>query len=267
MTFSVCDLPQGAEVALVLPTYRQLDYAQRAIDTFFETTPDGVVFVVDDASPDWHYSWLRTEWTGRVSIHRFLRNGGLTRSWNKGISAASRLGAKYAIAGNSDILFSPGWLEPLKKAIDAGFSLVGPVSNAPGNTIGQQQDVRKYYPGYVLSDDARDLATTARRLADANASKVVEAPLNGFFLFAKTEDWCSGAYDEIHAFRPCNELNSKGQPNPTPLMTLNEDELQRRWHKLGRRTGAVCDSFIFHYRAVSRGERFRSPGWFRRTAS
>ena len=38
-------------------------------------------------------------------------------------------------------------------------------------------------------------------------------------------------------------------------MTLQEYELQGRWHAAGLRSGVVLSSFVFHYRAVSRGEK------------
>ena len=63
------------------------------------------------------------------------------------------------------------------------------------------------------------------------------------------------AYDAEHVFKPRNDVNSRGHKNPTPLMTLQEYELQGRWHAAGLRSGVVLSSFVFHYRAVSRGEK------------
>ena len=75
--------------------------------------------------------------------------------------------------------------------------------------------------------------------------------LNGFFTMAKTEVWWSGAFGKDTVFDPGKRMHH------------NEDELEIRWAKMGRRIGFVPSSFIFHYRAVSRGDRWRHTGWHR----
>ena len=75
--------------------------------------------------------------------------------------------------------------------------------------------------------------------------------INGFFMLAKTTRWWEGKFNEQHVF------------DPSKIMTGNEDELQRRWHKQQFRTGFVPSSFVFHYRAVSRGDRYKHKGWLR----
>lgn len=259
-------------IAFICPTYnaRELQpYTLRALRSFFQHSPDeSIAIVIDDASPDWGED-LVEEMIATIRIKEYQglawthcpEWGGLTRSWNAGMHTGRP--ADYIIAGNNDIVFSPGWWKPLVDALEAGYDMVGPVSNAPGVTGDGKALVSLYLPpGYKPDDSDEAIAATAEQLK-RHSGEIVEAPVNGFFQFAKSDTWWSGAYDERHVFRPRNDFNSKGQPNPTPLMTLNEDELRGRWLKMGRRFGIVPESFIFHYRAVSRGDKFRHGQWAR----
>jgi hypothetical protein len=46
-------------------------------------------------------------------------------------------------------------------------------------------------------------------------------------------------------------------------MTLGEYELQGRWTKAGLETAICTGSYVLHYRAVSRGARYRMGDWVR----
>jgi hypothetical protein len=47
-------------------------------------------------------------------------------------------------------------------------------------------------------------------------------------------------------------------------MTLNEYELQRRWKETGLKVRRRClGSYVFHYRAVSRGDAHKKGDWVR----
>lgn len=244
-------------IIFVLPTYNKFAYARLAVFSFFKySPPDSHCVVVDDASPffpyqDWN-AWLDGLPQGRVTLQHFETNAGLTRGWNWGLDYARRLGAEYAIAGNSDIIFTPEWAPPLLYHLAGRYHLVGPVTNAPGPTNRGQQSVRHYYPGYKVTDDPAYLASVAEHLRRTRPiHEIVPCAINGFFTMARTESWWEGAFDAQHVF------------NPAKRMTGNEDELQQRWQASGRRVGFVPSSFIFHYRAVSRGKRYRHTGWHR----
>jgi hypothetical protein len=259
------------KIGFVCPTYSQFPYAERAISTFLEYTPGGLAIVVDDASPDWDdkdwQSFLYIEPVGvlRAVVNRFEQNGGLTRSWNAGLSIARVYDCEYAIAGNSDVIFGARWYEGLLDALNAGYHLVGPVSNAPGITAKGYAEVWRYDSTYATTDDQEYIDNLSCSLRERYPTSIVEAPVNGFFQMARVADWWSGAYDAKagQVYKPSNEFTSEGRRNPTPLMTLNEDELQGRWAKLGRKTAVVPSSFIFHYRAVTRGPKYLRGRWFR----
>lgn len=254
-------------ISIIVPTYGHFDYAARAVESAYRNTTACVprVIVVDDGSPEW-VLLDEEDAPGRLravleaippenkSVFRFDSNGGLTRSWNTGLDIATVCGDQYACCGNSDLVFSPGWDRALVLALERGAALVGPVTNAPGSE--EDQHVSKVWPAYEVRDDDWYLSQTASALWDEYEDSFVPATLNGFCIVAKTKTWQNNAFDRDHVFCPRNDFNSKGQRNPTPLMTLNEYELQRRWHKAGLKTGYCPGSFVFHYRSVSRGEKF-----------
>lgn len=249
-------------MAFILPSKSAYVYSWRAARTFFKYTPPKlrpVLIHCDDASEnydqqDWDlfYSELPRE---RCCHHHFAEPGGLTRSWNHGLHLASELGCQFAIAGNSDVLFTPGWYEPLCANLVAGVvDLIGPVTNAPGrsNKNNKEQGVQNFLSSYVLSDRVEVLHDTAKALREKYpVSDVRFADVNGFFMMALTTRWISGAFSKQDVFDPAYPL------------TGNEDELQRRWKRRDRRFGYAPASFIFHYRSVTRGARKDDYGVFR----
>ncbi len=261
----------GPRYFVIVPTYGHFDYAARCVRSALDAEPDAFCLVVDDASPDWGTAGegmmrrFASDYPDRVVAAAFAANGGLTRSWNHGLAAARACGADRGVCGNSDLLFTRNSLHAMAAAIETDQAdLVGPVSNAPGKTCPDVQAVSAYLSDYEPSDAPGDLANTASRLHRSHAGACLVVPaVNGFCMMAKVGTWWRGAYDDDHVFRPRNDFTSKGQRNPTPLMTLNEDELQGRWRKMGLRSGVVPASFVFHFRAVTRGDRYKAGQWFR----
>lgn len=262
------------QIAYILPSYRCFEYARACLESLLATTPRCDVIVVDDASPDWRTDWYikpmaKAQKGQQHVVHRFDKNGGLNRSWNQGLRMAQDLGAEYAVVGNNDVLLSPNWWRPLVNACNKGFAPAGPISNAAGVTAKGKQDVRRYIPNYKLSDDLKQIAGTAKFLQQRYGDRAIEVPaVNGFFMMARTDTWFEHAFDKKTrtVFRPLNKRDSKGRPNPTPTMTLNEDELQARWTRAGLKPVICMGSFIFHYRSVARGVRYaKGKGqWMRR---
>jgi glycosyltransferase involved in cell wall biosynthesis len=249
-------------IAVIVPTYEAFDYSRRTLLSLFKYTPNAAAIVVDDGSPNWNDQWYEGV-GGRVITHRFEKNGGLTRSWNKGLRIAENTTAEYTVCGNNDILFTTGWWRGMVGALKDGLSLTGPLSNAPGVTAKGLQGITLYVKNYVLTDDPKYNNRLATRLYKTYHFEHRETPVNGFFMMARTETWVKHAYDAEHAFKPVNHYAPSGRRNPTPLMTCNEDELQSRWRKAGLRCGVALGSYIFHYRSVSRGKKFAKGQFLR----
>ena len=261
-------------IGFVCPTYKANElhaYTERAITSFVRTTPNGVVILADDASPDWGGYELKLEKLcynlgvpkQNFRVIHFDRVGRLTRSWNAGLRMAAHLGLDYAIAGNNDVVFTPDWYAGMLHALNNGYDLVGPISNAPGVTAKGLQEARYYTNKYALSDRDEVLSAIFKDVYDRHLGKVVESPINGFFQMAKVSSWIAGKYNKSDFYKPVNKFTSRGKVNKTPLMTLNEDELQARWRKLNMKSAIVCSSYIFHYRAVSRGDSYKKGDAFR----
>ena len=262
-----CEPTVPTQGALVcgFPAWEGFVYLRKSIESFFRYTPaelNPIAVVIDDASPshrkqNWDYFYDgpspdRALPRDRICHQRYTENKGLTRGWNKSLYLAREYEAKYAVAGNSDVIFTPGWERSLIHFLEQGVRLVGPVTNAAGWTNRQQQSVRHYFPNYKVSDDKADLAKVAEHLWRNHGTETIRYMLiNGFFLMASAEQWFRGAFDQNHVFDPRNKMQG------------NEDELEIRWQRKHWKIGFCPGSFIFHFRAVSRGEQFRHTGWMR----
>jgi len=258
---------------VVVPTYGHYDYAARAVRSALEHTVSWAarVLVVDDATPDHgpafreHLAAFAARPGGGFAFYRFADRGGLTRSWNYGLQAAADAGVDCCCVTNSDVVFAPGWDRAVHALLAGGtYDLVGPLSNAPGTSA--EQYVGRYVSAYDRSrgDDPEHLAQVQEALWRELAGAHRPAVLNGFCLVARTRTWWDHAYDRKHVFCPRNDRDGRGRPNPTPLMTLNEYELQRRWRAAGLRTGVALGAYVYHYRSVTRGDAYRCGDWFRR---
>jgi len=283
----------GPTLGIVIPVYGKFEYVLRAARSALENTKTFVPYlvIVDDASPErlhrdihhpddpygnylFNLRYLREEFgESRVIQIECAENGGLTRAWNIGLRVAANRSGFETMLGrpfdaccvtNSDVVFPSDWDAFVFQALTfAGYSLVGPVTNAPGTN--KEQYVANYSAIYdrAKKDDATHMFEVQRELLHAQGARYKQTTLNGFCMVAYTRTWWDNAYDPEYVFRPRNDFNSKGEPNPTPLMTLNEYELQARWHGAGLKTAACLGSYVYHYRAVTRGDKHKRGDWAR----
>ena len=243
------------DTCVVIPVYGHFDYAARAVRSCLASSDRTWVLILDDASPDYEVglaSFLTPilkskEASDRVACVHHEQNQGLTAMWNAGLHLA-RNNSTYICCGNSDLVFTPGWDGPLREWATK-YPLVGPVTNTPGTEPGQF--VGNFLQNYKVSDRRSDLNATAESLRRQCAGDVRVGPINGFCMFGRTDSWWKYAHDEQHVFDPKNR------------MTLQEYQLQKKIRKLGGQTAYVPASFVFHYRAVTRGEKFRRGAWLR----
>jgi hypothetical protein len=170
-----------AKIGYICPTYKATDldnYTRTALQTFANTTPEGVAVIVDDGTNGWdEYLNSLTDFVDSLSIdfeiYHFQDQGGLTRSWNKGLEICEKLDVTYAIASNNDVLFPENWWLGLVHALENGYSMVGPLSNAAGITAKGKQDVWNYVENYRLTDDESYLNKVCDLLVTHNLGKVV----------------------------------------------------------------------------------------------
>lgn len=229
----------SAKFAVIIPAYGEFPYVFKCLETLARYTSDYHCYVLDDASPDWRPEYeaevRRLIPADRLHFERYPENRGLTSAWNHGLKLALEGGHPYAALVNSDTLFSPGWLLRTVQALDKA-DLVGPLTNAPSDS--QHQDIRGYVRGYQIDDSHDALAELSHLLARKYAGQLSTGTINGYWMAAKTATWWSNAFDAAHVFDPKNRL------------TGNESEYEKRFKG---RIAAYHDTFIFHYRSVSRG--------------
>lgn len=232
------------DVLLIIPSYGHFGFVRACVESLARypgSSKHSVEYcLIDDASEGWATLKL-DEWPVRpIKHHHFSFRGGLSRSWNEGLRIARSEHARYAICGNSDLLFSPSWLEPLIDSLDEGYALVGPLTNAPGHAT--WQNVRPFctFLRKSVIDDSDESRTAISVSLRASGIGSIEAPINGFLLAATVETWWRGAFDETNVF------------NPKFPLEHNEVELQHRWRQRGFRSAMVPQSYVFHYRSVSR---------------
>jgi GT2 family glycosyltransferase len=244
-------------IVYILPSYQSFDYARACLLSLHAHSPFVTAVVVDDASPEWESNLGWWEGTGGpVCAYRFSESGGLTRSWNFGLSVAQEFRPDYVICGNNDVLLSPRWWQGLCHALDRGYAMAGPVSNAPGITAPYDlQHVRTYLPHYELSDDPLSIKNTAQYLRERYSDLVVESAVGGFFMMAKARTWLSHGYRNEMFFPALIRQLLSDKRNRTPTMTGQENWLRGHFRKTGLMSCIVPSSFIFHYRSVSRGAR------------
>lgn len=266
---------------IVVPVYGHFDYAASAVSSALQSSQafKTTVAVIDDASPEavdishpLQHQFAQYAKTVRhfqethdptsIVQMRFDEGGGLTRSWNAGLTYARDHGFDYCCVTNSDVIFAPGWdveiLEGLKK-----FALVGPVTNTPGDS--KHQQVSRYSKKYskTWADSFGHIADVQMDLTRLRG-KYFECHLNGFCTVAKTSTWWNHSFDATHVFRPRNDFHVNGQKNNDPLNAGNEDELQRRWQAKHLKRAACLGSYVFHYRAVTRGKNHLKGDWARK---
>lgn len=146
------------KIAVIIPVYEKYLYALRAVESCFNYTENVLVIVEDAYSPYFKAPMFEeAKYIGKgseVFIHRFPKHGDLTRSCNHGLRVARKKGVDYCVCGNIDIVFTKWLSNGLIHALNHGYDLVGPVSNAPGTTCPKgKAQIDKYYENYQVTDD------------------------------------------------------------------------------------------------------------------
>jgi hypothetical protein len=254
-------------IVVVIPTYGYLDYAARAALSFVGSciNEQPYVVIVDDGTPIevWTHHWAKIRSSldainhgTSIQGHRFDKNErDMTRSWNYGARVARQRGAAYTVLTNSDVLFPYGWFDPIRAELDSGsLALAAPMTNAPGHR--RVQDVKGVLADYAASDAQEDVNRTQMELLNLQLSQpIVVGRVNGFCIAARTDTLWSVAF------------SSDAVINPTIKMEGNEEFLEGQLRQADLPTGAVCRSFVFHYRGLTRERGRRGPeakGMYRR---
>jgi len=187
-------LPPRANLAVLMPVFRDFAVTKAALDSVLAAVPAGVlVVVVDDASPEPALSaWLAVlAAEGRIVLKIHPQNRGFPAAVNTGLAAAP--GCDILLL-NADILLPPGAVPALTEAAytapDVGT--VTPLSNEASILS---------VPGPAGQNPMPDLAAAGRLQMlsiQANGGRTAEIPVGvGFCLFMRHD--CLAA---VGGFRP-----------------------------------------------------------------
>jgi GT2 family glycosyltransferase len=211
--------------SIVIPSYNQVDYLVRCIESIeSHTTEPYEIIVVDNGSTDGTAAYLGKR-AGQLRSVRFEMNRGFAGGVNQGLMMAK---GDTIVILNNDTLVTPGWLTHMMRCLlsDPEIGAVGPVSNYISGE--QQIDVP-----YKTVDEMWEYAA-ARSKPDQSKWRVTERLVGFCILFRRELLKNIGYFDE--GFRIGN---------------FEDDDWMIRIRLRGLKLVIAGDSFIHHFGSVS----------------
>jgi len=102
------------KVAVVILNWNGKDFLQKFLPNVLSHSPEGSVYVADNASTDDSLILLKEKFP-EVKIVINESNGGFAKGYN---DALRKIEAEYYVLLNSDVEVSPNWIEPIIKLMD-----------------------------------------------------------------------------------------------------------------------------------------------------
>lgn len=122
-------------LSVVIPLHGNLTATQEMYRSLLDTLPDDIaveIIFVDDASPDDTPIWLRGMADKNVHCVFFSANAGFAKASNAG---ARRATGRYLLMANNDLVYKPGWLEPMLGAFHQYGNNLGLLGNVQERVI------------------------------------------------------------------------------------------------------------------------------------
>lgn len=220
-----------AEYLLVLTTAGRLQWLRGAVETLKNTPLD--VLVIDDASPP------------EIGIGPFCKQKGLmliakpkvcgvTDSWNRAYNFFKKKEYKACIISNDDVLFPRDFFRGLVWGVyKKGYTLLGPLSNAPGD--GKKQTIGRFLSIAPSSNNIDQIQQTLFQKYHGEAKWTPCSYFNGF---------CFAFGPSIAKFKFSKEFFF----NPAFKNLGNEIDLTKRIIKRGGKIGMSKISYVFHWK-------------------
>ncbi len=131
VAFGDCESPgERQTISFIIPLFNHLAHTQAMLASLRATIPAGLaheVILIDDFSTDGTRDWLATLSDPHIKTLRNPHNLGFAKTNNRAASVAT--GDVLALL-NNDLLFAPGWLEPMLHALQSPTLNAGMVGNA-----------------------------------------------------------------------------------------------------------------------------------------
>jgi GT2 family glycosyltransferase len=214
-------------VSIILPVYNGQSYVRHCLDSIYHS-PVGLSFeviVVDQNSQDGTREMLRALAATHANFHLLenATNVGFARAINQGAAIAQ---GEFLAVANSDLIFTPGWLDHLVAAMRQApqLAVVSPVTNYVGE--GPQLDLEAQE---VTPETA---ASYAQRIAGRPGLQPVVDRLVFFCVLLRRSvfDFLGGVCD--YAFG---------------LGNYEDDDFCLRARMAGFTLATVPGAFVFHY--------------------
>lgn len=188
-------------ISFVVPLYNHLEQTQAMLESLLASLPidlDYELIFVDDASTDGTREWLQQ--LHIPLIHKILNphNMGYARANNAGVDLA-----RGEILGllNNDLLFAPGWLEPMLDILRSPELNAGLMGNVHYRVADGQLD----HAGILLNAHAQFEHMQALAEAPVPYSKVL-AVTGACMLLRKADFAAQGGFDE-HFVNGCEDVD------------------------------------------------------------
>ena len=139
------------KVSFVIPLFNHLAHTQAMLESLRATIPAGLsheIILIDDFSTDGTRAWLATLSDPHIKTLLNPHNLGFAKTNNRAASAAT--GEVLALL-NNDLLFAPGWLEPMLCAQQSPTLNAGLV----GNVQYRVADGKLDHAGVLLNPNAQ----------------------------------------------------------------------------------------------------------------
>lgn len=199
-----------SRVSLVVPLYNAVAYTKEMISSLFEhTDPDLYeLIIVDNASTDGTPEFLDTI-SDKATIIRNSENRNFAGACNQGALAANY---EFVVFVNSDLILTPGWLEPLiAKGIDPSVGAVGnrqlfPDSNRVHHCgLYVTQDL--YLKHYLLDSSADDWRTQFTRECEIVTGACLLVHRDLFLILGGFDESYRNGYEDVDL---CLRLKQSG---------------------------------------------------------
>lgn len=218
-------------ISFVVPLYNHLAESQVMLFSLLESLPRDLtyeVILVDDASADGTRDWLAELSLPQVRFAVNAHNSGYAYTTNHGAGLAT---GDYLCLLNNDLVFEPGWLEPMLGALLSPTSKLGLVGNVQYRVADGSLD----HAGVRLSDAGHFVHMQPEVLPDSGLQKVL-AVTGACMLMRRAMFEQVGGLDERY-LNGCEDI-----------------DLCYKVRQLGLDVAVSYESRIKHHVSLSRGQ-------------
>lgn len=120
------------EISFIVPLYNHLMQTKQMLSSLQESLPDDVeyeIILADDCSTDQTREWLQGLQDRRIKVHYNSSNQGYAATNNAAVRLAT---GKILGLLNNDLIFSAGWLDPMRQILlkkENGAGMIGNVQH------------------------------------------------------------------------------------------------------------------------------------------